>query len=103
MAPHTELQSLGRPDDRAGVVDLAPRIPQQHAADYEAVGELDSRLQTESKWKEQFREGIIYYLKDGKVRGVLLWNTWAQVDTARAIIGTSKRLYLSVWCRPQSR
>ena len=62
------------------------------ALGYEAVGELDSRLQTESKWKEQFREGIIYYLKDGKVRGVLLWNTWGQVDNARAIIGTSKRL-----------
>jgi len=62
------------------------------ALGYEAVGELDPRLETESKWKEQFREGVIYYLKDGKVRGVLLWNTWGQVDNARAIIGTSERL-----------
>ena len=59
---------------------------------YEAVGELDPRLETDSVWKEKFREGVIYYLKDGKVRGVLLWNTWGRVDDARALIGTAKRL-----------
>ena len=59
---------------------------------YEAVGELDPRLESDSVWKEKFREGVIYYLKDGKVRGVLLWNTWGQVDNARGIIGTTKRL-----------
>jgi 3-phenylpropionate/trans-cinnamate dioxygenase ferredoxin reductase subunit len=62
------------------------------ALGYEAVGELDPRLETDSVWKERFREGVIYYLKDGNVRGVLLWNTWGQVDNARAIIGTTKRL-----------
>ncbi len=62
------------------------------ALGYEAVGELDPRLQTDSVWKERFREGVIYYLKDEKVRGVLLWNTWGQVDNARAIIGTTGRL-----------
>jgi len=62
------------------------------ALGYEAVGELDPRLETESHWKESFREGVVYYLKDGKVRGVLLWNTWGQVDNARAIIGTTRRL-----------
>ncbi|MFN2571629.1 MAG: NAD(P)/FAD-dependent oxidoreductase, partial [Gemmatimonadales bacterium] len=62
------------------------------ALGYEAVGELDPRLETDSVWKEPFREGVIYYLKNGTVRGVLLWNTWGQVDHARALIGTTKRL-----------
>jgi NADPH-dependent 2,4-dienoyl-CoA reductase/sulfur reductase-like enzyme len=56
------------------------------ALGYEAVGELDPRLETVADWKEQFREGVVYYLKDGRVRGVLLWNTWGQVDAARALI-----------------
>jgi NADPH-dependent 2,4-dienoyl-CoA reductase/sulfur reductase-like enzyme len=59
---------------------------------YEAVGELDPRLQTESDWKEPFREGVVYYLKDGRVRGVLLWNTWGQVDNARSLIGKTGHL-----------
>jgi 3-phenylpropionate/trans-cinnamate dioxygenase ferredoxin reductase component len=57
---------------------------------YEAVGELDSRLQTVSSWKEQFREGIVYYLEQGRIRGVLLWNVWEKVDAARAAINSGR-------------
>ncbi|MDD5675056.1 MAG: FAD-dependent oxidoreductase [Chitinivibrionales bacterium] len=53
---------------------------------YEAVGELDSRLETFIDWKRPFEEGVVYYLKAGRVRGVLLWNVWEQVDAARALI-----------------
>ena len=53
---------------------------------YEAVGDVDPRLQTVADWKEKFREGVVYYLDNGRVRGVLLWNTWGQVDAARALI-----------------
>jgi 3-phenylpropionate/trans-cinnamate dioxygenase ferredoxin reductase component len=54
---------------------------------YEAVGNVDAKLQTFADWKEKFREGVVYYLEGGRVRGVLLWNTWDQVDAARALIG----------------
>jgi 3-phenylpropionate/trans-cinnamate dioxygenase ferredoxin reductase subunit len=53
---------------------------------YEAVGDVSARHQTVADWKEQFREGVVYYLKAGRVRGVLLWNTWGQVDAARALV-----------------
>jgi len=53
---------------------------------YEAVGDLDSRLTMIEDWKEPHREGVVYYLRDGRVRGVLLWNVWGQVDHARALI-----------------
>jgi len=53
---------------------------------YEAVGELDARLESFSDWKDPFKEGVIYYLKGGRVRGVLLWNVWGKVDEARALI-----------------
>src|SRR5512142_354246 len=53
---------------------------------YEAVGEVDSRLETVADWKEPYREGVVYYLRDGRVRGGLLWNVWEQVDAARSLI-----------------
>jgi hypothetical protein len=53
---------------------------------YEAVGDLDPRLETVADWKEPFRQGVVYYLKEGRVRGVLLWNVWEQVEAARALI-----------------
>jgi 3-phenylpropionate/trans-cinnamate dioxygenase ferredoxin reductase component len=53
---------------------------------YEAVGDTDPRHDVVADWKTPFREGVIYYLRDGRVRGVLLWNTWGQVEAARALI-----------------
>ena len=53
---------------------------------YEAVGELDSRLETFTDWTRPNEEGVIYYLQGGRVRGVLLWNVWEQVEAARQLI-----------------
>jgi len=53
---------------------------------YEAVGEVDSRLETFADWKRPNEEGAVYYLKDGRVRGVLLWNVWEQLEAARQLI-----------------
>jgi len=53
---------------------------------YEAVGELDPRGEMVADWKEANREGVVYYLSGGRVRGVLLWNTWGQADAARRLI-----------------
>ena len=56
---------------------------------YEAVGDLDPRLETFADWRQPYREGVVYYLQGGRVRGVLLWNTWEQVDAARRLIAES--------------
>lgn len=81
--------------DRAGKNMAGDAIPYHHLPffysdlfdlGYEAVGELDPRLETVEDWKDEFREGVVYYLDRGRVRGVLLWNTWGQVDNARALI-----------------
>jgi NADPH-dependent 2,4-dienoyl-CoA reductase/sulfur reductase-like enzyme len=53
---------------------------------FEAVGAVDAQLETVADWKEPYREGVVYYLRDGRVRGVLLWNVWEQVDAARKLI-----------------
>ena len=53
---------------------------------YEAVGELNARVPTVLDWQEEFHEGVIYYLDQNRVRGVILWNIWDQVDSARKII-----------------
>ncbi len=53
---------------------------------YEAVGELNNKLEVVEDWKEEFKEGVVYYLEQQRVRGVLLWNTWGQLESARSLI-----------------
>jgi NADPH-dependent 2,4-dienoyl-CoA reductase/sulfur reductase-like enzyme len=53
---------------------------------YEAVGELSSKLETVTDWQEPFKKGVVYYLGEGRVRGVLLWNVWDCLPEARALL-----------------
>lgn len=54
---------------------------------YEAVGDVDSRLDTVSEWAEPNRKGVVAYVDgDGKARGFLLWDVWGKVDSARELI-----------------
>lgn len=59
---------------------------------YEAVGEIDTRLDSRVQWEELNRRGTIYYLRDGIIRGMLMCNLWNKVDTARDIIRKRLRL-----------
>lgn len=59
---------------------------------YEAVGMLDPRLELVSDWSEPGKAGVFYFLDGGVPRGVLLWNTWGQVDAARDLIVAGEKL-----------
>ncbi len=53
---------------------------------YEAVGELSSQLDMVEDFNDDHSSGVVYYLKDGHVRGVLLWNVWDSTDKAKQVI-----------------
>jgi len=53
---------------------------------YEAVGDLSSKLETVTDWQEPFKKGMVYYLNNGRVRGVLLWNVWDKIPAARTLL-----------------
>jgi 3-phenylpropionate/trans-cinnamate dioxygenase ferredoxin reductase subunit len=59
---------------------------------YEATGEVDSRLETFADWQQENDTGVIYYLRDGKVRGVMMCNVWDKVETARKLIRQGEAL-----------
>ena len=60
---------------------------------YEAVGLLDAEMEIVTNWQEPNQKGVIYYLQEGRVRGVLLWNVWGQVEAARALIRQPEPLH----------
>ncbi|HEY5993125.1 MAG TPA: FAD-dependent oxidoreductase [Gallionellaceae bacterium] len=53
---------------------------------YEATGEVDSRLETFADWEKEYETGVIYYLREGKVRGVMMCNVWDKVEAARELV-----------------
>jgi NADPH-dependent 2,4-dienoyl-CoA reductase/sulfur reductase-like enzyme len=54
---------------------------------YEAVGEVDARLETVETWEDPNRKGTIAYLDgDRRPRGFLYWNVWDRIDEGRKLI-----------------
>jgi 3-phenylpropionate/trans-cinnamate dioxygenase ferredoxin reductase component len=53
---------------------------------YQAVGDIDAGLDTVEDWENPYVKGTVYYLRDGRVRGVLTWNRYGQVGAARRLI-----------------
>jgi hypothetical protein len=53
---------------------------------YEAIGELNKDFEIFEDWIEPYKKGTIFYLHDGKIRGLIFWNLWGKVDQGREII-----------------
>lgn len=93
--------AMGRAAGRAMAGEPAPydRIPFFYSdlfdLGYEAVGEVDTRLETVADWAEPYRRGVVYYLRDARVRGVLLWNVWDRADAARELVGDPRQFGVS--------
>lgn len=41
--------------------------------------------------KDDFRKGVIFYLRDEKIIGIVLWNVFNRINTARAVISEGKK------------
>ena len=60
---------------------------------YEAVGDLDSRLQTVERWDVPNREGIAAYVdSENHPQGFLFWNVWDKVEAGRKLIQAGESL-----------
>lgn len=59
---------------------------------WEAVGEVDPQMVVEEVWREPFKQGVLFYLRDEVVRGVLMWNSWGLADWARQLIRDARPL-----------
>jgi 3-phenylpropionate/trans-cinnamate dioxygenase ferredoxin reductase component len=53
---------------------------------FEGVGELWARLTTELVWAQPGHEGVVFYLRDDVIRGVLLINVPERIEWARGLI-----------------
>jgi len=57
---------------------------------YEAVGDMNKDFTIFEDWVEEFKKGTIFYLDDGKIRGLIFWNLWGKVDKGRQVISEGK-------------
>ncbi|MGK5088512.1 FAD-dependent oxidoreductase [Bdellovibrionota bacterium FG-2] len=59
---------------------------------FECIGDLETHLVTTAEWDVEYERGILYYLGDGKIRGVITCNIANKMNWARELITTQKEL-----------
>ncbi len=59
---------------------------------YEAVGDVNADLETFADWKKENDTGVIYYIRDNKVRGAMMCNVWDKVEAARKLIKKGEKV-----------
>jgi NADPH-dependent 2,4-dienoyl-CoA reductase/sulfur reductase-like enzyme len=75
----------------AGVAEAYDHLPFFYSdlfdLGYEAVGRLDSRLETLADGDGLTEPGTVYYLdRERRPQGILLWNLFGRIDAARELI-----------------
>ena len=64
-----------------------------HDVHYEMVGDVDPEMERMEQWVEPLERGIVYYLRSGEVRGVLLWNVKGKAKAARELIRSENSFF----------
>jgi 3-phenylpropionate/trans-cinnamate dioxygenase ferredoxin reductase component len=60
---------------------------------YQAVGDLNSSHTAIMDWDEPYRQGVVYYLYRGRLRGVALWNRpYQHLEAARSLIANQENV-----------
>ncbi|MDD5155621.1 MAG: NAD(P)/FAD-dependent oxidoreductase [Candidatus Omnitrophica bacterium] len=59
---------------------------------YEAVGEIDAKMPAFADWQEENSKGVIYYLSERRVKGIMLCNVWKKARIAQEVIRKNEEI-----------
>lgn len=75
------------PNTRNHTTD-ANASPPPDASTATAAVKTTSNVQDDT---DDFGKGVVFYLRDEKIIGIVLWNVFNRINTARAVIGEGKK------------
>lgn len=57
---------------------------------YEAIGETNKNFEIFEDWIDPFKKGTIFYLNEGRIRGLIFWNLWDKVEQGKEVISSGQ-------------
>lgn len=97
--PTVSVFAKSNPDEVSTKADESTSTEQQQQQSKEASKEsaTSSRpaavnsASNEPSANDDFGKGVIFYLRDEKIIGIVLWNVFNRINTARAVIAEGKK------------
>lgn len=104
LGPKVGYEAIGVIDSSLPTVSVfAKHTPEKRSTNGEAsdaVAESEAKSPTvadattppgDEDDKDDFGKGVVFYLRDEKIIGIVLWNVFNRINTARAVIGEGKK------------
>lgn len=99
LGPQVGFEGIGVVDSALPTVGVfAKKSASDEARQVANPQPVDFKHDAQDKGKEEedapndeYDKGVIFYLKDGKVVGILLWNIFNRINVARKVINENKK------------
>lgn len=94
LGPRVGYEALGIIDSTLPTVSVfAKRSPEtvQKPETSTIGGVTPSVLAADTNNEEDFSKGVVFYIRDEKIVGIVLWNVFNRINTARAVISQDKK------------
>jgi programmed cell death 8 (apoptosis-inducing factor) len=115
----SELQTVavyakGKPDDEEKKEDSEGNREQKDVTSTASANELKHKIPetktpttTTNENKDDYSKGVVFYLKENKVVGIVLWNVFNRIPIARKVKNKCNKLilknYLYIFCLDNQR
>lgn len=83
----SEFHGLGITCEGVGIIDSNLKTVAVWLAERNEAGEIQERTPS-----SEFRRGIVYYVQNNEVVGILLWNASEQLQKARDVVNSKKNI-----------
>lgn len=96
LGPRVGYEALGIIDSSLPTVSVFVKKPEETTApqadDTKTAAVTPSvKAADASDDHEDFSKGVVFYLRDEKIVGIVLWNVFNRINTARAVLGQDKK------------
>lgn len=101
LGPRVGYEALGIIDATLPTVSVFVKRPKETAPQASDADTLKTAVtpsvqaadatNTEANTEDDFSKGVVFYLRDEKIVGIVLWNVFNRINTARAVLNQDKK------------
>lgn len=95
LGPKVGYEALGIIDSSLPTVSVFVKKPSSKPESDNTKTSVTPTVQaadtTGTDEENDFSKGVVFYLKDEKIVGIVLWNVFNRINTARAVISQDKK------------
>lgn len=95
LGPRVGYEALGIIDSTLPTISVFAKKPRENPVQKSETNVKSSVTPSvqaaDASDEDDFSKGVVFYMRDEKIVGIVLWNVFNRINTARAVISQDKK------------